>query len=90
MECPICFEPMHDAVALQCMHSLCNTCATTLRKKSMRCPVCREISLWVKPNYALRSVIQSLNQKSTHSVWKKIFKPMFTRRIKYLNKFKLS
>lgn len=40
--CPICYEPIENAVVSPCKHVFCNTCMMRHVKESFACPICRD------------------------------------------------
>mmetsp|Transcript_60098 Transcript_60098/g.104858 ORF Transcript_60098/g.104858 Transcript_60098/m.104858 type:complete len:514 (+) Transcript_60098:72-1613(+) len=66
LDCPVCLEPFSDPQMLpSCGHTFCRGCIRGLQ--SRRCPTCRAafIPAQVRPNFALRLVLQDLGLSST-------------------------
>ncbi|XP_029452065.1 tripartite motif-containing protein 35 isoform X2 [Rhinatrema bivittatum] len=43
LQCPVCYEPFHDAVTLACGHSFCRQCVKRDRRRKAPCPLCRQV-----------------------------------------------
>lgn len=44
MECPVCYDTMREkenAIKHLCQHMFCDICEKELKKRSMKCPMCR-------------------------------------------------
>lgn len=63
VECPICFELMHEPVTTICGHSFCRACLVPAMRKAMRCPSCRTSLVGMREpatNATLQRVVQQL------------------------------
>ena len=41
IDCPVCLEPVEDAVITKCLHLLCRNCASVQIDKNHNCPLCK-------------------------------------------------
>lgn len=63
LQCLVCMSMMHRCVSLYpCLHSLCAGCATRVLESSGRCPACRVDIDDVRPNLAMRGVVDFMCQ----------------------------
>ncbi|KAJ8284613.1 hypothetical protein COCON_G00034630, partial [Conger conger] len=65
--CSVCCDIFKEPVILKCSHSFCRVCVQQYwkEKNSRECPICRRSSVEDPPvNLVLRSIVESLNQKS--------------------------
>jgi len=67
LECPVCLERFRRPVLLNCGHSLCTPCASSLAqgRQSISCPTCRQSTpleqgiLSLKQNFGLEAVLDA-------------------------------
>src|SRR5262245_41853474 len=67
LECPICLDPMRNAVMTNCGHSYCEKCIEEWRSKKNSCPFCGRIITSLTPNFVGRSPVDTAASK-THVV----------------------
>lgn len=69
MECPICYETTNNMENLECSHSMCSTCLTSLINSNLNlnCPFCRQ-DIQIQLSLERMNLIDSVPKKINLSI----------------------